>query len=235
MRSSVDVHDRSGIAVIIPTFNEAAIITACLARLAAYDIAQIVVCDGGSTDETARLAATHPKVTVIHAKLGRGSQLRAGVAASSAPLLLLLHADTCLPMSADKRIRQALADPSVAAGCFRLRFASDRFSLTAWAWFSRFETSLTSFGDQAFFMRRSSLEAAGGIADWPLLEDVDVRHRLRKIGRFVKLQPAVTTSARRFERVGVLRCQLRNALIIAAFRLGVPPTRLARYYRATET
>lgn len=227
--------DGSGIAVIVPTLNEAANIDACLAQLAACDIAQIVVCDGGSGDNTVELAAAHPKVIIVHAKRGRGSQLRAGVAASSAPLLVLLHADTRLPQRADLLVRQALADPSVAAGCFRLRFASEQFSLKVWAWFSRFETCLTSFGDQAFFMRRTSLEAAGGIADWPLLEDVDVRYRLLKIGRFIKLEPSVITSARRFERVGVLRCQLRNAVIMAAFKLGVTPARLAAYYRATET
>jgi len=226
--------EQTAIAVVIPTLNEAARIGACLDHLAAYDCAEIVVCDGGSSDATVSIAASHERVRVITARRGRGSQLRAGIAATSAPIIVLLHADTLLPPHADHHIRTTLGDPAVAAGCFRLRFDSKRSSLEVWAWFTRFETAITTFGDQAYFMRRSALLAAGGIADWPLLEDVDLRRRLRRVGRFVKLRPCVVTSARRFERHGVLRTQLRNAFILAALGLGMSPQRLARVYRAAE-
>jgi rSAM/selenodomain-associated transferase 2 len=225
----------ASIAVVVPTLNEAATIAACLEHLAAFDLAEIIVSDGGSQDATRAISREFPNVRVINGPRGRGTQLKAGVAATSAPLLILLHADTRLPAGADRLIRQVMADPSVAGGCFRLTFDSKRRSLALSAWFTRLETELTSFGDQAFFMRRSALHAAGGIADWPLLEDVDMRRKLRRVGRFVKLPAAVVTSARRFDRDGVLRCQLRNAYILLALKLGVSPHRLARIYRSTRT
>jgi rSAM/selenodomain-associated transferase 2 len=226
--------DDAAIAVVIPTLDEARTIAGCLAHLAQFEIAEIVVCDGGSVDETRAIVADLTYVRVISASRGRGSQFAAGIAATTAPIIVLLHADTILPPQADRYIRSALADPAVAGGCFRLRFDSRRASLRFWAWFSRFETALTTFGDQAFFVRRSALAAAGGMVDWPLLEDVEVRRRLKRVGRFVKLQPTVVTSARRFERDGVLRGQLRNAFILGALRLGVSPQRLAAIYRATS-
>jgi len=99
-----------------------------------------------------------------------------------------------------------------------------------YSWATRFETAFTTFGDQAFFFRRPVFEAIGGVPEWPFMEDVELRLRLRRAGRFVKLPQAVTTSARRFQMRGRLRGQLRNAVILTAFRLGVSPFRLARYY-----
>lgn len=224
-----------GIAIVIPTLNEARAIRQCLAALAPLSPAEVVVSDGGSGDETCAIATAFDRVRVIAAPLGRGSQLKAGVAVTTAPIIILLHADTILPPDAHHHIRAALVDASIAGGCFRLRFDNRRWRFAFWSWFTRFDSELTSFGDQAFFMRRSALADAGGLADWPLLEDVDLRRRLKRVGRFVKVRASVTTSARRFERVGVLRCQLRNAFILAAWQAGVSPPRLARIYRATQT
>jgi hypothetical protein len=81
------------------------------------------------------------------------------------------------------------------------------------------------------FCRRTDFLASGGTPPWPILEDVELRRRLRARGRFVKLPRAATTSARRFTRVGVLAQQLRNGLILALFFAGVSPFRLARLYR----
>ena len=95
---------------------------------------------------------------------------------------------------------------------------------------TRFDTALTSFGDQAFFASRTAYHAAGGFPAWSLMEDVELRRRLKRVGRFVKLRPRVTTSARRFEADGVARRQLRNGMILALFALGVSPERLSRMY-----
>jgi rSAM/selenodomain-associated transferase 2 len=229
----VDRDEANAIAVIIPVLNEAAWIAPCLAHLDQLDIAEIVVCDGGSSDRTIAIARRHDKVQVVDAARGRGTQLRAGIELARSPIVVLLHADTMLPPRADALIRAALGHHDVAGGCFRLRFDRPRASLAFSAWFSRFETALTTFGDQAFFMRRAALDEAGGIAEWPLLEDVDLRRRLKRVGRFVKLTACVTTSARRFERTGVLKGQLRNAAILAAFRCGASPQRLAQIYKST--
>lgn len=80
-------------------------------------------------------------------------------------------------------------------------------------------------------MRADAFREAGGFPAWPFLEDVEFRRRLKRHGRFVKLDAAVTTSARRFEAGGIVRQQLTNAIILCAFLMGVPADRLARWYR----
>jgi hypothetical protein len=97
---------------------------------------------------------------------------------------------------------------------------------------SRFDTALTTFGDQAYFVRATVFEAIGGFADWPFLEDVQLRRDLRERGRFVKLPIPVVTSARRFKGEGTVRRQLLNGLILLLFHCGISAQRLARWYRA---
>ena len=223
---------QSGIAVLIPVLNEASCIARLLNALTAMDFAEIVVADGGSTDATVEIARSFPKVTVVASPRGRGHQINAAVQASSQPLLLILHADTSLPEAAPRLIRETLQEGKTAAGCFRLRFDSAMPMLKLFAWFSRFETRFTTFGDQAYFLTRYAFEAAGGAPGWPLLEDVALRQRLKSQGPFVKRQESVVTSARRFEKRGPVRGQLRNVLIILGYGLGVPIERLAAFYEA---
>ena len=223
---------QSGIAVLIPVLNEASCIARLLNALTAMDFAEIVVADGGSTDATVEIARSFPKVTVVASPRGRGHQINAAVQASSQPLLLILHADTSLPEAAPRLIRETLQEGKTAAGCFRLRFDSAMPMLKLFAWFSRFETQFTTFGDQAYFLTRRAFEASGGAPAWPFLEDVVLRQRLKSQGAFVKRREYVVTSARRFEKRGPVRGQLRNVLIILGYGLGVPIERLAAFYEA---
>ncbi|MBW3616366.1 MAG: TIGR04283 family arsenosugar biosynthesis glycosyltransferase [Proteobacteria bacterium] len=216
------------LAVIVPALNEAVRIGPLLDALSGWD--EVVVADGGSTDGTPEIARARG-VEVVAAPRGRGPQMNAGVRACGAELLLFLHADTLPPSDAPRLIREALADPTVAGGAFRAAFEGGGPTLRLAAWFTRFETGLTTFGDQGFFMRRSAWAAAGGFPEEPFLEDVDMRRRLKRLGRFMKLESAVHTSARRFEAEGTLRRFALNAWILLLHRLGVRPGRLLRFYR----
>lgn len=227
--------DRSthcGIALVVPTLNEAKRIGPLLKSLDGAGFAEIVVADGGSSDATAAIASSMPGITCIAAPRGRGNQLAAAVAASTAPVILMLHADTSLPPNAAQLIEAAMRDPHLAGGSFRLAFDQQSLPLRIYQWFSRFDTALTTFGDQAFFVRRSALSAAGGVPPWVLLEDVEIRRRLKSVGRFTKLPEAVTTSARRFRARGLVLTQGRNLLIMTGYYLGVPILTLARLYRS---
>ena len=220
------------IAVLVPTLNEANLIGPLLQSLHRARFVEIVVADGGSSDATTTIARSIPGTTCIDAPRGRGHQLAAAVATSTSPVILMLHADTALPTDAAQLIEAAMQDALLAGGCFRLAFDQQSRPLRIYQWFSRFETGLTTFGDQAFFMRRSALEAAGGVPLWSLLEDVELRRRLRSVGRFTKLPIPVTTSARRFRAQGLIWTQVRNLLIMVGYRFGVPIATLARLYRA---
>jgi len=176
--------------------------------------------------------SARPGLTLVRARRGRGSQCAAGARAVRGNLLMFLHDDTELPDGAWAAINQGFEDPEVVMTCFRLRFDQRHWLLSLYGWFSRFETIWTTFGDQAMVVRRSALEAVGGMPDWPLFEDVEIARRLRRQGRTIKLPLAVTTSAVRYRANGVIGQQLRNALRMLRFLLGESPERLARAYEA---
>jgi rSAM/selenodomain-associated transferase 2 len=218
------------IAVVVPTLNEAPRIAGLISRLHRQDISEIIVVDGGSTDGTREAVRATGMALLVNARLGRGYQIRAGIAVASAPIIIVLHADTELPADAARIVRETLAMPGVSGGCFSLAFDRRRPLLDLYAYAGRFDSAITSFGDQAMFFRRDTLEAAGGMPDQPLFEDIELRRRLRRHGRFLKRPETVTTSARRFDAEGAFTAQLCNACLLSAYWAGVPPGRLAAIY-----
>lgn len=169
-------------------------------------------------------------VSRLRGPRGRGTQSNRGVLAATGELLMLLHDDTDLPPGAASAIESAFADPRVAMTCFRLRFDRPHWLLATYGWFSGFDSVWTTFGDQAMVVRRSVLDAVGGLPDWPLYEDVELARRVRRVGRISKLPLAVTTSSVRYQTNGILRQQLANGLAITRFLLGASPWRLAAEY-----
>jgi rSAM/selenodomain-associated transferase 2 len=230
-RHAVTDGEQLTVSVVVPVLNEAGRIEPLLGDMASIGFHEIIVVDGGSSDGTAALVERIPAVRLLSASGGRGVSLDAGLRAATGDVVLFLHADTRLPPDGIAAVRAALSHPDVSGGSFRLAFDRDDPGLCIFAWLTRFETALTTFGDQAMFARRTRLLAAGGIRAWPILEDVELRRTLKHSGRFVKLPLAVVTSARRFEATGIWRQQMRNILIMAAFWSGVSPQRLADYYR----
>jgi rSAM/selenodomain-associated transferase 2 len=220
----------NAVAAIVPTLNEAQTIIGAIDALRALGFSPIIVADGGSEDETLELARS-PGVVALSAPRGRAAQMNAGAAATKAEVLVFVHADTRLPAQAPQMIARALADARVVGGSFRLSFDRRHPLLAISSWLSRFETYWTTFGDHGFFVRRAVFETVGGFPDWPLLEDVELRRRLRAAGRFVKLGAAAITSARRFFAEGVLRRQLANGSILVLHAAGVSARRLKRWYR----
>jgi rSAM/selenodomain-associated transferase 2 len=223
------------VAVVLPVLDEEARIGRRLAQLAHYGVAEIVVVDGGSRDRTMDIARAVPGVRVLSAARGRGTQSNAGAAATSAEVLLFLHADTELPSDAVHWIARALASPDVVAGAFRVRHVADDGRnwlgvLLRLADLRSYVTGLP-YGDQALFVRRSAFVAAGGFPPQPLFEDLELAKRLRRLGRIVTVPAVVRVSARRF-----LQRPLRSLVAMHTFpmlyRLGVPPATLERLYGA---
>jgi rSAM/selenodomain-associated transferase 2 len=218
------------ICIVIPALNEERMIVDTLASVGRQPGAvEVIVVDGGSDDATVA-AAERGGARVIRSERGRATQMNAGAAASTADILLFLHADTRLPAGATQQVRAALEDPSVSGGCFRLRF--DRSTAVYRFYTSRLWMRWTrlAFGDRAIFCRRSAFDAAGGFPAQPIFEDLDFVARLALTGRFAFLPEHVTTSARRFAANGPVRQQLRNAALWAAWLAGVPAATLARFY-----
>jgi rSAM/selenodomain-associated transferase 2 len=219
------------LAIVVPTLDEEEALRRNLpAALAAAD--EVVVSDGGSRDGTVALARALGARTVC-GEPGRGRQLNRGAAATTAGLLLFLHADTTLPPGAARQVRDAVAAGAVA-GAFALRFDTGHPVMRLGERLVGLRTRLTRLplGDQAQFITRAAFERLGGFRDWPILEDLDLMLRLKKGKEKVALLDSpVTTSARRYLEGGIVRTVATNWLIWLLFTLGVPPERLAGLYR----
>lgn len=217
--------------IVIPVLNEAAIIVAALGGLAPLRArgAEVIVVDGGSRDGTARLAqplADH----LIAAPRGRGAPLNAGAAIANGEALLFLHADTVLPENADHLIDVALV--RCAWGRFNVRIAGKHklFGVIAQMinWRSRITGVAT--GDQAIFMTREAFSSVGGFPDLPLMEDIAISRKLKRLCRPYCIRTPAVTSGRRWEQNGVYRTILLMWQLRLGYYLGVEPARLASRY-----
>lgn len=222
--------------VVVPALDEEERIGGALrsARRALGPDAELVVVDGGSRDATRRRAARRARV--IDAPPCRGAQLDLGARASRGDVLVFLHADTRLPEGAASAIREALAGRDVVAGCFRFSVDPPAPAWSRWTLLEagvRLRTRLlgSATGDQTIFATRAAYRASGGAPHWVLFEDVELVRRLRGVGRFVPLDRRARTSRRRWERQGFWRTVATHLLLRLGYRLGVPPARLARWYR----
>ncbi len=221
------------VSVVIPTLDEADRIGALVTGLRADGFEEVIVADGASADETKSRAAA-AGARVVDAPRGRGKQLQCGSLAASGDTLFFLHADSAPPPGARALIASTLAQPGVAAGCFRLAFDRRHPLLAFYALMSRVNHGLFTYGDQGLFLSRATFDGIGGYSDMPLFEDVEILGRARRAGRIVKRGEPITTSARRFLRAGIARQELKSIGLLALFRLGVSPHRLARWYRAEK-
>jgi rSAM/selenodomain-associated transferase 2/rSAM/selenodomain-associated transferase 1 len=225
------------ISIIIPTLNDAHELGAALASVrtsaaAAGEAVDIIVADGGSADETLQVAQDHGAVT-IHSPAGRARQMNAGAALARGEILLFLHADTELPPGYVAAIHRALRCPATVAGAFRFR-VRESFggkSLLEWATNLRSRWRQMPYGDQGLFVRRWAFARLGGFPELPLMEDYEFVRRIRRLGKVVTIREAIRTSGRRWLALGLVRTTFINQLIIAGYRMGIAPERLANFYR----
>ncbi|MFV0665706.1 TIGR04283 family arsenosugar biosynthesis glycosyltransferase [Denitromonas sp.] len=219
------------LSIIVPVLNEAAGIASVLVPLQALRAhnVELIVVDGGSTDNTAALAAPLSD-HLVPAPRGRASQMNAGAAVARADRLLFLHADTRLPQDAIAAIRSAL--DTHAWGRFDVHIDGQHPMLKVVAAMMNLRSRLTGIatGDQAIFVRRTAFDQLGGFADLPLMEDIALSRRLKALGRPACLRQRVTTAGRRWETHGVLRTIVLMWRLRAAYALGADPADLARRY-----
>jgi rSAM/selenodomain-associated transferase 2 len=221
------------LSVVVPTLNEESAIAACLGSVGDDADVEIVLSDGGSVDRTVEVArAARPDAIVVGGPAGRGGQLARGVAVARGEVIVFLHADCRLPRGWRAAVGDALADPGVAIGCFRLRTEAPGAG-AARTWWRLLDLRGRGlglpYGDQALFLRRATLEAVGGVPDQPLMEDVELVRRCLRRGRLARVALEVGTTARRFAG-RPLRARLCTATFPSLYRLGVAPATLARWY-----
>lgn len=220
------------LSIIIPTLNEVHQLGETLDSIQQVPESEVLVADGGSRDGTLELARKR-SVRVISSPPGRARQLNRAVGFSRGGILLFLHADTQLPADCLPHVEAILAAPRVVLGAFQLKIAAPGWKLRVVERVANLRSRLfsTPYGDQAFFLKREDFTRLGGFREIPLMEDYDLVKRARHLGRIGLSPAAVRTSARRWTRLGVVRTTLLNWWVVLAYRAGIAPERLEKWYR----
>lgn len=219
------------VSIIVPVLNEAKVIESLLAHLLALEGEhEVIVVDGGSSDETVAIASR--SVRVISAERGRARQMNAGAREAKGETLLFLHADCRLPAGAVPAIEAALADPACVGGCFTLALDDDGLIYRLISVLTSLRMKLTGrmTGDEGIFVRRETFERLGGFRDIPLMEDWDFGPRLGSLGQVRQLPLRITASARRWKKWGLWRTFWLMRKLRFLYLLGVPPDELRKLY-----
>jgi len=221
------------LSIILPVLNEAALIPTALQALQAMRQrgAELVVVDGGSSDDTMQLAAALADRVVI-ARAGRARQMNRGAELASGEMLLFLHLDSELPEGAMEFIEQQWGSSTDHWGWFDVRFSHPGFAyrVIARCMNLRARLSRVCTGDQALFLSRSLFEQVGRFPELPLMEDVAMSKRLRKLCPPLVCRQPVIASPRRWEERGLLNTVLLMWKLRLLYFLGVSPDRLATLY-----
>ncbi|OGX91140.1 hypothetical protein BEN49_20940 [Hymenobacter coccineus] len=223
------------VSIIIPTYNEAEAIGPLLHYLrratAGEPAPELLVVDGGSTDDTARRAQLAGATVLACPRKGRAAQLNYGAQQARGEVLYFLHADSYPPPGFLAEVRGALGQ-GYGAGCYRLAFDHPHWFLRFSAWCTRLPLTAVRFGDQSLFVRRDLFNRLQGYReDLLVMEDQEFVARLRAQAPFRLLPRAVTTSARKYLTNGIFRLQGIFTLIVVLYYLGVSQRRLVQLYR----
>jgi len=225
---------RAPISIIIPTLNAGAALATCAGSLMeaveAGLVRELIISDGGSTDET-RVIAEGLGAVLLEGPAARGGQIARGVEVASGTWLLILHADSVLAPGWSADAEAFMTRSPERAGYFRLRFDVGGPAAAWIAGWARFRARVFSlpYGDQGLLVARDLLCSVGGVPDLPLMEDVALARRLS--GRFTPLSTEITTSAERYLQDGWFRRGARNLGLLARYFGGADPADLADRYR----
>ena len=222
------------ISIIIPTYNEADQIAQTIIKTyeanGGHQI-EIIVADGGSTDETVSIAIRSNAITIFSDKKGRAAQMNKGASVAKGDVLYFLHADSIPPKNFTGSILNAV-NKNFSSGCFRLSFDLSHWFLKANCWFTRFNVNAVRFGDQSLFVTKNVFQKIGGFNERLLMmEDQEIIHRIKKHGRFKVMNGIVTTSARKYLDNGIYRMQAIFYGIWLLYYLGFSQKYLLKLHR----
>ena len=223
------------LSVIIPVRNEERVIGRTIRHIQRNSrgkLAEILVVDGGSADDTVGQAKAAGARVVVSPEAGRGAQLHYGAGQSVGDVLYFVHADTLPPATFPEDIEAAL-HAGWDLGNFQYDFDSDRFLLRINAFFTRFRWFFTQGGDRTFFIRRSTYFEIGGYdPGHVVMEDYEFLRRARRTGHpFVMLSAKCLVSARKYEKNSWLRVQIANLIVYNLWAWGYEkPRKLRKLY-----
>ena len=229
---------KPSVSVVVPTLNAARVLPETIAMLRAgatgVDLAEIIVVDGGSRDDTAARARALG-ADVLEGARGRGQQLAQGAGEARSDWLLFLHADTRLSDGWGAASAQFIdaqeckSQPVAAVFRFVLDDGDRRARLIERLARWRARLFALPYGDQGLLIDRGFYHDLGGFRALALMEDVDMVRRIGR-SRLVELPCDAVTSAARYRRDGWYRRPFRNLIVLTLYFLGMPNNLLRRIY-----
>lgn len=221
------------ISIIIPILNEEAVIGHLLQHIitnsSQQNIAEIIVADGGSTDNSKSKVIGH-NVVFLNSKKGRAQQMNFGAKYASGDILYFLHADSHPPKYFDASIIQEVRKGHLA-GCFRMKFKSQHWWLYLAGWFTQFNWRICRGGDQSLFIAKELFDAIGGFDErFVVYEDNQLIDKLYDLKQFKVIQKWITTSPRRYQTNGIWKLQYHFWAIHLKKRFGASAKELQAYY-----
>ena len=223
------------ISIIIPTYNEEENIAETIAEIRIRNsrklISEIIISDGQSTDATISIASNAGVTVVVSPKKGRAAQMNYGASIAKEEIFYFLHADSVPSENFTEYILKAF-ETNYLAGCFRLAFDYKHWFLKANCWFTRFDVNAFRFGDQSLFVTKDVFKKCGGFDEKLLMmEDQEIIHRIKKYGKFIVMNDAVTTSARKYLDNGIYRMQFIFFRIWLLYYLGYSQEQLLKMHK----
>ena len=224
--------DEATVAAVVPVYNEAKILPGMIARLSELGFNELVVVDGGSSDES-ELILMDSGLKWIASEQGRARQMNVGASECVSDILIFIHADTIFHPDCLRSLKRVVGSPEVVGGRFDLRLSGGSLFYRLIEGFINLRSRISkiSTGDQCLFVRRALFEKMGGFAELPLMEDIEFSKRLKRQGRVVCLKERVVTSSRRWEKKGVVKTILLMWKLRFFYWIGISPERLAELYR----
>lgn len=222
------------ITVIIPTWNEGQDIGSLVKFVVQHggpSVGEVLVVDGGSTDDTVNVARRAGARTLTCAEPSRARQMNLGAQQATGDVLYFAHADVKLATSFSHDILEAINE-GYDAGCYRYVFDSSHPMLKINGYFTRFDRLMCRGGDQTLFVRRSVFENLNGYNErFSIMEDYDFLLRLRQKHTFKIIPKDIVVSARKYQTNGWLRVQLANLTVFMMFFLKQSPERMKKVYK----
>lgn len=221
------------ISIIMPVLNEAKVLRNTLKNLKLSENEELIIVDGGSSDDTLSIAREFSD-KVFETKTGRASVMNYGAEKAAGDILLFLHADCILPYSGLQTVRETLRRNNVSAGGFYLGIDHPKTVFRIIEFGANLRSAVTSlvYGDQGIFLKKDTFKRVGGFAEIPLMEDVEISIKLKKLGKIAMVRPPMKSSPRRWLEEGALYSTLRDWSIAFSYSfLRASPEKLTKYYR----
>lgn len=217
------------ISVIIPTLNEEKNLPQLLERINIFEVECIVV-DGGSTDNTLRVAA-EMGVQLLSCAKGRAIQLNHGAMHATGEILYFVHADTLPPTTWWTDIETAIQE-GFQFGLFSYRFSKEHWLLKMNAKTTKRKGVFTGGGDQTFFIQQSIFSDLGGFnPTCIIMEDFDMYWRASAKYKGKIIPNDVIVSARKYENNSWLKVQMVNAIAFFGYKLGFSQSLIKAFYQ----